>query len=72
MEVYCQYFSDRLYGLGVPEQCPVARSQEREEDFKEISCCFLAGGREEGILLVCGVSHRPAHAECHCQLGGPQ
>ena len=22
LEVYCQYFSDKLYGLGVPEQCP--------------------------------------------------
>ena len=23
LEVYCQYFSDKLYGLGVPEQCPL-------------------------------------------------
>ena len=23
LEVYCQYFSDKLYGLGVPEQCPI-------------------------------------------------
>ena len=22
LEVYCRYFSDKLYGLGVPEQCP--------------------------------------------------
>ena len=22
LEVHCQYFSDKLYGLGVPEQCP--------------------------------------------------
>ena len=21
LEVYCQYFADKLYGLGVPEQC---------------------------------------------------
>ena len=23
LEVYCQYFSDKLYGLGVPEQFPI-------------------------------------------------
>ena len=24
LEVYCQYFSDKLYGLGVPGQCSVS------------------------------------------------
>ena len=23
LEVYCQYFLDKLYGLGAPKQCPV-------------------------------------------------
>ena len=26
LEVYCQYFSDKLYGLGVPGQCPFMKT----------------------------------------------
>ena len=25
LEVYFQHFSDKLYGLGVPEQCPILK-----------------------------------------------
>ena len=30
LEVYCQYFSDKLYRLGVPEQCPEKCKGERK------------------------------------------
>ena len=29
IEVYCQYFIDKLYGLGAPKQCPILASTKR-------------------------------------------
>ena len=49
LEVYCQYFSDKLYGLEVPEQFPVRAARPRK-----------MGHCRKGVLtyepLIAGVS----------------
>ena len=54
LEVYCQYFSDKLHGLGVPEQCPmyseVSKRDWREGVGDQLNCVLLLirGHRKRG------------------------
>ena len=52
-EVYCQYLSDKLYGLGVPEQCPIS------DLFSRVLFSFLSPLLAAPLPLLFSAPFRP-------------
>ena len=60
MEVYRQYFSDKLYRLGVPEQCP----SEPPEDFLIFWDILPLSGPPPSVCLSVYLLQRDVRSHC--------